>query len=48
MNSAEYRDKVGSLEMPSVSSTPAQLADDLKADLAQWRKVVSEAGIKIE
>jgi tripartite-type tricarboxylate transporter receptor subunit TctC len=29
-------------------STPEQLADLVKSDTAKWRKVIREAGIKLE
>jgi tripartite-type tricarboxylate transporter receptor subunit TctC len=48
VNSAEYRERLQTLEMQPVSSSPGELADYLKKDLAKWRKVVQESGIKPE
>jgi hypothetical protein len=38
-------DKLG---VTLVGSTPQQLADTQKADLATWGKVIQQAGIKAE
>jgi tripartite-type tricarboxylate transporter receptor subunit TctC len=48
VNSAEYRDKLASIDMQPRSSTSQELADRLKADLAKWARVVKEADIKAE
>jgi len=46
--SAEYRDKMASLDMQPLTSSPSELASYLKADLAKWARVVKDAGIKAE
>ena len=48
INSAEYRDKLHTLDMQPTTSSSRELADFLKADLAKWRKVVKDAGIQPE
>ncbi len=48
VDSADYKEKLHALDMQPVTSSPAELADFLKADLAKWRRVVQEAGIKPE
>ena len=42
---AAMADKLG---VTLVGSTPQQLADTQKADLAKWAKVIKDAGIKPE
>jgi tripartite-type tricarboxylate transporter receptor subunit TctC len=46
--SAEYREKLATLDMQPRASTSQELAATLKADLAKWARVVKEAGIKPE
>jgi tripartite-type tricarboxylate transporter receptor subunit TctC len=48
VGSREYRQKLEALDMEPHASTPAELADYLKSDLAKWAKVVKDAGIKPE
>ena len=46
--SAEYREKLATLDMQPRASTSQELAASLKSDLAKWAKVVKDAGIKPE
>jgi tripartite-type tricarboxylate transporter receptor subunit TctC len=48
VNSADYREKLSTLDMQPRASTSQELAGYLKSDLAKWAKVVREAGIKPE
>lgn len=48
VNSAEYKDKLQTLDMQPMTSSSQELAAFLKADLAKWHKVVKDAGIKAE
>ena len=41
----EMADKLG---VTLVGSTPEQLADTQKADLAKWGRVIKEAGVKTD
>lgn len=47
VNSATYRERLQKLDMQPASSTPAELAAHLKAELAKWGKVVKDAGIPV-
>lgn len=48
VNSAEYKERLFSLDMQPRVSSSQELAGYLKADLAKWAKVVKDAGIKPE
>jgi tripartite-type tricarboxylate transporter receptor subunit TctC len=48
VQSPDYRDKLAAIDMQPRSSTPQELADYLKSELAKWAKVVKDAGIKPE
>ena len=48
VNSPEYKERMTALDMQPRVSSPQELADYLKSDLAKWAKVVKEAGIKPE
>ena len=48
VNSADYREKLATLDMQPRASTSQELAGNLKSDLAKWAKVVKDAGIKPE
>ncbi len=48
VNSADYRDRLATLDMQPRASTSQELADYLRSDLAKWGKVVKDAGIKPE
>ncbi|MBI2744500.1 MAG: tripartite tricarboxylate transporter substrate binding protein [Burkholderiales bacterium] len=48
VNSAEYKDRLQGLDMQPRVSSPQELADYLKSDLAKWARVVKDAGIKPE
>jgi tripartite-type tricarboxylate transporter receptor subunit TctC len=41
---AKYRKQLEAIDMEPHASTPGELADYLKADLAKWAKVVKESG----
>ena len=48
VNSTEYKEKLGALDLQPRASSGQELANYLKTDLAKWAKVVKEAGIKAE
>jgi tripartite-type tricarboxylate transporter receptor subunit TctC len=48
VNSPEYKERMMALDMQPRVSSPQELADYLKSDLAKWARVVKEAGIKPE
>jgi tripartite-type tricarboxylate transporter receptor subunit TctC len=48
VNSTEYKEKLGALDLQPRASSGQELANYLKTDLAKWAKVVREAGIKPE
>jgi tripartite-type tricarboxylate transporter receptor subunit TctC len=48
MQRPEVRERFGSLGMQAVTSSPADLSKLLRDELAQWTRVVKEAGIKPE
>ncbi len=48
VNSAEYKERLQGLDMQPRVSSPQELADYLKSDLAKWARVVKDAGIKPE
>lgn len=48
VNSAEYKERLTSLDLQPRSSSGQELANYLKTDLAKRAKVVKEAGIKAE
>jgi tripartite-type tricarboxylate transporter receptor subunit TctC len=48
VNSVEYRERLTTLDMQPRVSTPQELSNYLKSDLAKWAKVVKDAGIKPE
>jgi len=48
VNSTEYKDRLATLDIQPKTSTSAETASYLKADLAKWAKVVKAAGIKPE
>jgi len=48
VNSVEYRERLVGLDMQPRVSSPHELADYLKSDLAKWGRVVKDAGIKPE
>jgi tripartite-type tricarboxylate transporter receptor subunit TctC len=48
VNSAEYKERLQVLDMQPRVSSPQELADYLKSDLAKWARVVKDAGIKPE
>ncbi len=48
VNSVEYKERLQVLDMQPRVSSPQELADYLKSDLAKWARVVKDAGIKPE
>jgi tripartite-type tricarboxylate transporter receptor subunit TctC len=48
VNSAEYKERLQTLDMQPRVSSPQELANYLRSDLAKWAKVVKDAGIKPE
>ncbi len=48
VNSAEDRERQQGRDMQPRVSSPQELADYLKSDLAKWARVVKDAGIKPE
>ena len=47
VNEPETRAKFAQLGVDTVGSSPGELADILKADIAKWAKVIADAGIKV-
>jgi tripartite-type tricarboxylate transporter receptor subunit TctC len=45
---ADVRERIGGLGYEILASTPAELAAQIRAEVAKWRRVVKEAGIKVE
>lgn len=48
LKSGEAAEKLSSLNAVIVGSTPAQLLEHMKAELARWSKVIKSAGVKVE
>jgi tripartite-type tricarboxylate transporter receptor subunit TctC len=48
VNSADYREKLATVDLQPRASTSQELAGYLKSDLAKWARVVKDAGIKPE
>jgi tripartite-type tricarboxylate transporter receptor subunit TctC len=48
VDALEYKERMTALDMQPRVSSPQELANYLKSDLAKWAKVVKEAGIKPE
>ena len=44
----EVRERFQSQGLVALGSTPAELGDYLKSEIARWTKVAKDAGIKIE
>ena len=44
----DVKERVGSLGYNVLASNPSELAAQVKTEVAKWRKVVQEAGIKVE
>jgi len=47
VNEPETRAKFAQLGLDTVGSSPGELADILKTDIAKWAKVIADAGIKV-
>jgi tripartite-type tricarboxylate transporter receptor subunit TctC len=45
---AEMKERIANLGYDVVASTPEQFAAQIKEDLAKWKKVIENAGIKID
>jgi len=44
----EVRERIGGLGYEILATTPAQLTAQIRAEVAKWREVVKQAGIKVE
>lgn len=44
----EVKEKVAGMSLEAQGVTPAQLASTLQRDAAKWKKIVAEAGIKVD
>jgi tripartite-type tricarboxylate transporter receptor subunit TctC len=44
----DVRERIGGLGYEILASTPAELAAQIRAEVTKWRRVVKEAGIKVE
>jgi len=44
----DTRSRYATLGIEPVGNTPAQFAEQIRADLARWEKVVRQANIRIE
>ena len=48
MNLPPVRERMAAFDFDIATSTPAEFSDYIKREVAQWRKVVKEAGVKID
>jgi tripartite-type tricarboxylate transporter receptor subunit TctC len=44
----EVRERIGGLGYEILATTPSDLGAQIKAEVAKWRRVVQQAGIKVE
>ena len=44
----EVQNRYATLGIEPVGNTPEQFAQQIRADLARWEKVVKQAGIKVD
>jgi tripartite-type tricarboxylate transporter receptor subunit TctC len=44
----DVRERLTAMSLEPQSATPKQLADTLQRDVAKWKKIVAEAGIKLD
>ena len=44
----DVRDKLASMSLEPQSATPRQLSEQLAKDVAKWKKIVAEVGIKVQ
>jgi len=48
LGQAEVKEKFAAAGLDTVSSTPAEFAAFIRAEIAKWGKVAREANIKVE
>src|SRR5262245_21124674 len=48
MQSKEMRDRLATMGIEPMTSTPAEFGEFLKSEIAKWAKVVKESGAKVE
>lgn len=46
LNDAEVKTKLAALGIEAKGSTPAEIGDKLKSDIARWNKVIDDAGVQ--
>ena len=44
----DVQDKLASMSLETQSATPRQLSEQLSKDVAKWKKIVAETGIKVQ
>jgi tripartite-type tricarboxylate transporter receptor subunit TctC len=44
----DVRERLATMSLEPQSATPAQLAETLQRDVAKWKKIVADAGIKVD
>jgi tripartite-type tricarboxylate transporter receptor subunit TctC len=42
------QDKLAAMSLETQSATPRQLSEQLAKDVAKWKKIVAETGIKVQ
>ena len=46
LTAAEVRKRFGDIGMEVIANTPAEFSGVIRAELAQWAKLIKDAGIK--
>jgi tripartite-type tricarboxylate transporter receptor subunit TctC len=48
LNLPDVKDRIAAMSLEAQSMTPAQLSSTLQRDAAKWKRIVTEAGIKLD
>jgi tripartite-type tricarboxylate transporter receptor subunit TctC len=48
LSSPPVKERIAAMGFEILASSPSQLAEQVRAEVAKWRKVVQEAGIRVE